>query len=261
MQSQSIIPDLIIITIWKKSRIKLKKNKNFDYYKALKNNTDLAGRNPFKYIDIYLNRPVAALIVRAVYNTKITPNMITLFSGFVGILSAFFFSGGEYIYFIIGGVFAQLSSIIDGADGMLARAKNMTSPYGTFLDLFFDRIVDFSISIGVAYGAAKYFKDPDLLLLGVLAAGLLLLQINIFYLSRSYMKKNKTGETGEMRALQMWGILIFSCLNRLDLLIYTGLAFTIIINIVHIIHFIRLGRNKDILLIWRPDKSEKSKAG
>lgn len=247
--------------IWTRSRNKLKINKNFDYYKALKNNTTSIKGNPLKFVDIYLNRPVAALIVHAVFNTRITPNMITWFSGFIGLLGAFFFSRGEYSYFILGGVFAQLSSILDGADGMLARAKNQTTSYGTYLDLFFDRIVDFSISIGVAYGAAKYFKDPDLLLLGVLAAGLLLLQINIFYLSRSYMKNNKTGETGEMRALQMWGVLIFASLNRLDLLIYTGLVFTITISIIHSIHFIRLGWKKDDLLSGESEKAKKSEAG
>ncbi len=233
----------------------MKKNK-FDYSKALKINS--IGKNPLKYLDLYLNRPVAALIVSAVFNTRITPNMITFMSGLIGLLGAFFFSKGEYSYFILGGIFAQLSSIIDGADGMLARAKNITSSYGTYLDLFFDRIVDFSLSIGIALGAAKYFNNPDLLFLGVLGGGLLLLQINIFYLTKSYMKKTKTGETGEMRAVQMWGIFIFAMINRVDLLIYIGLMFTIMVNIAHIIFFLQLGFKKDPLLIEGFDKSKQS---
>lgn len=223
----------------------MKKNNNnkFDYRKSLKG-SPIPGMKKIKFVDFYLNRPVAALIVRAVYSTRITPNGLTYISLFLGLLGAFFFSRGEYLYFILGGVLAQLSSVVDGADGMLARAKNMCSDYGSHLDLFFDRIIDFSLFVCITLGASSYFNDPNLLLLGLLATGLFLLQTNLFYLAKSYLKDNRKGETGEIRAIQMWSVLIFAIINRLDLFIYLGLAETVIVNVVRLFYFIRLGSKK-----------------
>ncbi|MCU0289110.1 MAG: hypothetical protein MUF15_22295, partial [Acidobacteria bacterium] len=66
----------------------------FDYQKSLKDGQK-PSINKFKLVDIYLNRPIASLIVRAVFNTRVTPNGLTYFSFLIGILGAFFFSRGE----------------------------------------------------------------------------------------------------------------------------------------------------------------------
>jgi len=216
----------------------------FDYQKSLKKPTD-PFINKIKFIDIYLNRPVASLIVRAVYKTSITPNDLTYISFFLGILGAFFFTRGEYLYFILGGISAQLCSIVDGADGMLARAKNMCSDYGSHLDLFLDRIIDFCLFASISLGASDYFKDNNLLFLGVLASGLYLLQTNLFYITKSYLQVKDKGETGETRAIVMWAILIFALANRLDIFIYLGLAETVIVNIVRMFYFVSLGKKKN----------------
>jgi CDP-L-myo-inositol myo-inositolphosphotransferase len=219
------------------------KNNNhpFDYGKSVDKSTD-PFFNKIKFIDKYLNRPVAALIVRMVFNTRITPNGLTYISFFLGLAGAFFFSRGEYLYFILGGVLAQLSSIVDGADGMLARAKDMCSDYGSHLDLFLDRITDFSLFIGISIGANIYFKAPHLLFLGMLSTGLYLLQTNLFYLTKSYLQVKQTGETGEVRAIVMWMMLILAIANRLDIFIYLGLAEIVIVNVVRLIYFIHLGK-------------------
>ena len=216
----------------------------FDYRKSLKESTD-PFTNKIKFIDIYLNRPVASLIVRAVYKTPVTPNQLTYISFFLGILGAFFFTRGEYLYFILGGAAAQLCSIVDGADGMLARAKNMCSDYGSHLDLFLDRIIDFSLLVGISLGAGHHFESPRLLFLGVLGSGLYLLQTNLFYITKSYLQVKDKGETGETRAVVMWAILICALANRLDIFIYLGVAETVIVNIVRVIYFVSLGRKKN----------------
>ena len=218
-------------------------NNKFDYRKALKF-SPTPNMNKIKYVDVYLNRPVAALIVRAVYNTPITPNGLTYTSFFLGLLGAFLFTRGEYLYFILGGVFIQLASVVDGADGMLARAKNMCSDYGSYLDLFFDRIIDFSLFVCIALGTSIYFNRQTFLFLGLLAAGLYLLQVNLFYLTKSYLQVSAKGDTGEFRAVLMWAVLIFAVVNRLDIFVYLGLAETAIAIPVRLIYFIRLGRKK-----------------
>lgn len=216
-------------------------NDKFEYEKSLKKPS-----NPFikkiKFVDFYLNRPLASLMVRAVFNTRVTPNGLTYISSFLGLLGAFFFSRGEYLYLILGGVCAQLSSIIDGADGMLARAKNMCSDYGANLDLFLDRITDFSLLVGVSLGANIYFKNPRLLILGLLTAGLYMLQINLFYLTKSYLQKKDRGDTGEARAIVLFFMLIFAIAGRPDIFIYLALAVTATINACRVFYFISLGR-------------------
>jgi len=195
-----------------------------------------------KFVDTYINRPIASLIVRMVFKSSVTPNGLTFVSFFIGLLGAYFFSRGQYIDFVIGGILAQLSSIVDGADGMLARAKNMCSEYGAHLDLFLDRVIDFALFTGIAFGAGIQFHSPNLQFLGLLVAGLYLLQINLFYLTKQFLNVTDTGETGEARAILWLAVMILAIANRLDLLIYIMLAETAVVNFIRLFHFIRLGR-------------------
>ncbi|UCH93927.1 MAG: CDP-alcohol phosphatidyltransferase family protein [Candidatus Aminicenantes bacterium] len=215
----------------------------FHYQESLKKPADTFLNKIIK-VERYLNRPLASLIVRMVYNTRITPNGLTYFSFFLGLVGAFFLSRGLYIYFVLGGVFIQLSSIVDCADGMLARSKNMCTQYGSHLDIFLDRITDFVMIIGISVGVFAAFNNKNLLILGFLAAGLYLLQVNLFYITSSYLQDKEKGQTGEARALMLLLVMIFSIANRLDIAIYLLLAETVIVNVVRLIYFISLGRKK-----------------
>ncbi len=215
----------------------------FNYRESLKK-PDHTFLNKAIKVERYLNRPLASLIVRLVYHTPITPNGLTFFSFFLGILGAFFLSRGQYIYFILGGVGIQLSSIVDCADGMLARSKNMCSEFGSHLDIFLDRIMDFSMIIGVSVGVYTASGSKNLLFLGFLAAGLYLLQVNLFYLTSSYLQRKEKGQTGEARALMLLVVMILAVANRLDIGIYLLLAETVIVNIVRTVYFISLGRKR-----------------
>jgi phosphatidylglycerophosphate synthase len=216
----------------------------FDYQKSMKKTTDNNFLNKIIKVERYINRPLASLIVRVVFNTRVTPNGLTYFSFLLGITGAFFFSRGEYLYFVLGGAFAQLASIVDCADGMLARAKDMCSDFGSHLDLLLDRISDFFIMVGISAGCYFFFKDIGLLLLGLFAAGLYQLQIHLYYLTNSYLQVKEKGQTGEARALLFLLLLIFSIANRLDIFIYGLLAQTVIVNVVRLIYFITLGKKK-----------------
>ena len=214
-------------------------DEKFDYDKSLKKKSD-AHMQKIKFVDAWINRPLASLIVKAVFKTRITPNDLTYISGLFGLLGAISFTRGQYLFFIIGAVLAQLSSIVDGADGMLARAKSMGSEYGAHLDLLLDRIIDFFILSGIGLGAAQYFKNPTLALLGIFGAGLYLLQIHLFYLTKSYLNIKDKGDTGEARAILYWLIVVFSVVNRLDIAIYVLLAETIINTLWRFVSYIRM---------------------
>ncbi|MGD2090810.1 MAG: CDP-alcohol phosphatidyltransferase family protein [Candidatus Aminicenantes bacterium] len=214
---------------------------DFNYRESLKK-PQRSFLNKIIMVERYLNRPLASLIVRLVYHTRITPNGLTYISFFLGLLGAFFLSRGQYIYFILGGVGIQLSSIVDCADGMLARSKNMCSEFGSHLDIFLDRIMDFAMMIGMSVGVYTAFNNKNLLILGFLAAGLYQLQVNIFYLTNSFLQRKEKGQTGEARALMLLLVMVFSIAHRLDIAIYLLLAETVIVIIVRTIYFISLGR-------------------
>lgn len=195
-------------------------------------------------VDNILNRPLASLIVRVVSPTRITPNHLTYVSTLFGLTAALLFSRGSHLYFILGGIVAQLSSIIDGADGMLARFRQSVNHYGAYLDLILDRVVDFFLFLGIAWGASAAYLNHWLLLLGGLAAGLYLMQTNIYYLINSFRKQKQTGESGAFRAILYWAIFILALLNRMDIFILAGLAITVTVNLVRLIFFLRLGKDK-----------------
>ncbi|MCH7793453.1 MAG: CDP-alcohol phosphatidyltransferase family protein [Planctomycetes bacterium] len=62
---------------------------------------------------------------------------------------------------IVGGLLAQLSSIVDGVDGDLARLTGSSSRFGGFLDAVIDRYSDSLILLGVSVWAASG-DDPTL---------------------------------------------------------------------------------------------------
>lgn len=77
------------------------------------------------------------------------PNMITVISPFLAIISAVFFAYGN----LIGGAFfILLSGFLDVLDGAVARRHDRASPFGAFLDSTMDRFADAIIFIGIIFG-------------------------------------------------------------------------------------------------------------
>lgn len=219
-----------------------KKSPKFDFQKSLKEVTPYPILNSIR-VERYFTRPLASLIARAVYNTFVTPNQLTYLSFFMGICSGISFIMGEYSSFVIGGILAQLSSIFDCADGMLARSKNLCSKYGAFLDIFLDRIADFFIFGGMVIGYHRHSENVTIFLIGLIGLALYFLQTTLYYLMIMYESK-KTGLAAEARGFVIFALLVLSLLNRLDLFICI-LAFMTVANIVFkLINFIRWGRNQ-----------------
>ena len=104
------------------------------------------------FVSHHLNRHISRPIARALTHTPLTPNQVSFISLGVAIGS---FVGFVYGYYIVGAILAQASSIVDGVDGDLARAKNMTSAFGGFLDAILDRYADAIILLGLTVWAAK----------------------------------------------------------------------------------------------------------
>lgn len=102
-----------------------------------------------------INRKISIQITKAIVKYDFfTPNIMTVVSFFLGILSAIFF----FMNLVVpAGIMSQICSIVDGCDGEIARIKNMKTKFGSVFDALTDRIADFLIVLGIlfAYGFTK----------------------------------------------------------------------------------------------------------
>ncbi|HYM16600.1 MAG TPA: CDP-alcohol phosphatidyltransferase family protein [Dehalococcoidia bacterium] len=115
-----------------------------------------------RYLNRRISHPVAALLRR----TPVTPNEVSVAAAAVAVLAALLLAGGRNIE---AGVLIQASSIVDGVDGDLARAKAMATRFGGVLDAALDRYADAAIVAGMAWYAYQHESWPQPALLGFVA--------------------------------------------------------------------------------------------
>ncbi len=120
----------------------------------------------------YINRPIAVAIARFILRLglPVTPNMVS-FAAFLTAVAASL-SAALWLNWVAAGVLVQLSSIIDGVDGALARLSGRASKAGGFLDTMLDRYADIIVYGGVAYSALAAGAAPPEAILAALALGL-----------------------------------------------------------------------------------------
>ena len=118
------------------------------------------------YISKHINRKMSEPMARLLAKTQVTPNQMTWAAFGIALLSFVSFILG---YNIIAGLLVQLSSIVDGIDGSLARLKGMTSEFGSFLDSVLDRYADILIVLGLTLWSLAHETYPGIWLAGLLA--------------------------------------------------------------------------------------------
>jgi phosphatidylglycerophosphate synthase len=137
-----------------------------------------------KVPDLFWNRfvcrPVAAVLVSALKDTKITPNQITLASFVTGVVSAaLLLAWPGHRGLIVAVLVYQASYVLDCADGMLARWRGMASPAGHLLDFLMDELKAFAVLAAAAVRLHLEHPEQPFLLVGicglvVLASGIAL---------------------------------------------------------------------------------------
>jgi phosphatidylglycerophosphate synthase len=118
------------------------------------------------YISKYVNRKASEPMARLLAKTRITPNQISWAAFGIALVSFISFIFG---WNISGGLLAQLSSIVDGVDGSVARLKGMASTFGGFLDSVLDRYADVLILLGLTLWSIAHETYPGIWLAGSLA--------------------------------------------------------------------------------------------
>lgn len=100
-------------------------------------------------------RAVSKALLSYVLKTSLTANQITLFSGLLGIAGASLLIINSRLYSVLAGICIILYMLFDGIDGDIARAKNMQSRYGQWLDVFFDKLNDLLLIICLTFGVYR----------------------------------------------------------------------------------------------------------
>lgn len=113
----------------------------------------LAAEDKFLDLSDY-GRPIAKLFANKLKNTRFTPIHVTLLFGISGLMSIYFILKNHYF---LAGFFIILKSIIDAADGELARLKNTPSYVGRYLDSVFDIVLNFMFFMTFFYVSNSSF--------------------------------------------------------------------------------------------------------
>jgi phosphatidylglycerophosphate synthase len=108
-----------------------------------------------RFIDLSdYGRPTATFIANNLKNTIATPIHLTLLFGLSGLLAVSSILLGHYY---LAGFFLILKSILDAADGELARVKNTPSYTGRYLDSVFDIVLNFFIMMAICYVSSSTY--------------------------------------------------------------------------------------------------------
>jgi phosphatidylglycerophosphate synthase len=103
----------------------------------------------------HLDRKISGFISRLLLKTPITPNQITVSVTAVGLGAGWLMSRPGETAKIEGSLVFLLTSILDGCDGEVARAKKMISKLGGWLDLWGDNVVHVAVFYGLGVGLYK----------------------------------------------------------------------------------------------------------
>jgi phosphatidylglycerophosphate synthase len=128
-----------------------------------------------KHLSIYLTKFI-------VNNTSITPNQVTFFAFFIGIITAYLLSTGNHVNLIIAGILIMFYWTLDAIDGEVARIKNICSKKGAWIDGIFDRLKDCMIFFGLSAGLYNQTSNGLAFAYGLVGlCGVLMTQIVITY--------------------------------------------------------------------------------
>jgi hypothetical protein len=113
----------------------------------------LANRANDGFFSVFVLRRFSKLLTWAAVKLGATPNQVTIASFAIGLYAAFLFAQGD-TWSLLGGAFLlQVSIIVDCVDGEIARYTRKFSELGAWLDAITDRVKEYAVFLGLAYGA------------------------------------------------------------------------------------------------------------
>jgi hypothetical protein len=149
-------------------------------------------------VNVFIDRPLAYLFAWIVHRTPLSPNGVTLLAILCGVSAGVMFIWGLPQAMVAGGVLLWTSSILDGADGILARAKNLDSEFGRALDGAGDAIVAVCTVFPGFYHIWVTDHDPYDLVLMVPALGMTIVHLALYdFYKELYLFATRPGDGSE----------------------------------------------------------------
>jgi phosphatidylglycerophosphate synthase len=113
----------------------------------------LANRANDGFFSVFFLRRVSKLLTWAAVKIGATPNQVTTASFAIGLYAAYLFAQGDTWSLVGGAILLQVSIIVDCVDGEIARYTRKFSELGAWLDAITDRVKEYAVFLGLAYGA------------------------------------------------------------------------------------------------------------
>ncbi|MBM4359528.1 MAG: CDP-alcohol phosphatidyltransferase family protein [Deltaproteobacteria bacterium] len=104
-------------------------------------------------ISRHLNRHVSIAISKALVETRVSPNAMTVATFSLSLVAAAFAVQGGYLPTLAAAFLMQWNSILDGCDGELARVRHQGSKLGQWLDTIGDDWSNVIFWASLGYGA------------------------------------------------------------------------------------------------------------
>lgn len=191
------------------------------------------------FISRNINRPLSTRITKLLIRTKIKPNYVSIFCFGLSVIGALFFFLGGYINLLTGAILAQLSSIIDGCDGEIARLKFLETEFGGWFDAVLDRYADAFLLFGLTYHTFQITGSLSIIFIGFLA---LIGSLINSYTADKYDSLMKSKVHRYFRIGRDLRIFIIFLGGVLNLPILALLAIAIIMNVENIRRVVVLAR-------------------
>jgi hypothetical protein len=148
-------------------------------------------------VNLWFNRPLAYAFVALVYRTAMTPNQVTVLAIVVGAAASGLWFWGTPAAMVWGGALLWASAILDGADGILARAKQSFSELGRAIDGTADLVVAALMVAAAAYHLWQKHHDPVLLAACVPVAFVTALQVHLYdFYKESFLMRTRLDWNG-----------------------------------------------------------------
>ena len=133
-------------------------------------------------------RPLAHLVVIALLPLRVPPPLVAAAAGVTGITAAVELGRGQLI---VAALLIQLKTVLDNADGQLARLSGRITVFGRYLDSELDLFVDAALFAGVAVYTGRVLPA----VLGFVA---LTTVLNVNYNAERLYRAERGGESAAM---------------------------------------------------------------
>lgn len=146
------------------------------------------------FMSRHFDRHISLTVSRALLDTKVSPNMMTVVSSLIGIAGATFFLRRGWGADVAAALLIWLHSVLDGCDGELARIRFQESKIGGILDFWGDNLVHVALfgCLGWGYYQADHSLAP--LILGAAAGVSTIGSATLAYLQKLEGKGPLTGK-------------------------------------------------------------------